>query len=109
MNKILEYLLIDMNLKPGVVNVLIDYVLKINNNKLVKNFIELIAEQWSRSKIETVEDAMNFAEKEYKKNKTVKQPTRKVEKKPEWFNKEIEKEAASSSEIDEINKILSEY
>ena len=30
--KILEYLLIDMNLKPGVVNVLIDYVLKINNN-----------------------------------------------------------------------------
>lgn len=107
--KILEYLLIDMNLKPGVVNVLIDYVLKINNNKLVKNFIELIAEQWSRSKIETVEDAMNFAEKEYKKNKTVKQPTRKVEKKPEWFNKEIEKETASSSEIDEINKILSEY
>ena len=99
--KILEYLLIDMNLKPGVVNV--------NNNKLVKNFIELIAEQWSRSKIETVEDAMNFAEKEYKKNKTVKQPTRKVEKKPEWFNKEIEKETASSSEIDEINKILSEY
>ena len=107
--KILEYLLIDMNLKPGVVNVLIDYVLKINNNKLVKNFIELIAEQWSRSKIETVEDAMNFAEKEYKKTKGVKQPTRKVEKKPEWFNKEIEKEAASSSEIDEINKILSEY
>lgn len=107
--KILEYLLIDMNLKPGVVNVLIDYVLKINNNKLVKNFIELIAEQWSRSKIETVEDAMNFAEKEYKKNKTVKQPTRKVEKKPEWFNKEIESVEASSSEIDEINKILSEY
>ena len=30
---ILEYLLIDMNLKPGVVNVLIDYVLKINNNE----------------------------------------------------------------------------
>lgn len=107
--KILEYLLIDMNLKPGVVNVLIDYVLKINNNKLVKNFIELIAEQWSRSKIETVEDAMNFAEKEYKKTKGVKQPTRKVEEKPEWFNKEIESVEASSSEIDEINKILSEY
>ena len=106
---IISYLLIDLNLKPGVVNVLIDYVLKINNNKLVKNFIELIAEQWSRSKIETVEDAMNFAEKEYKKNKTVKQPTRKVEKKPEWFNKEIESVEASSSEIDEINKILSEY
>lgn len=107
--KILEYLLIDMNLKPGVVNVLIDYVLKINNNKLVKNFIELIAEQWSRSKIETVEDAMNFAEKEYKKTKNIKQPTKKVEQKPDWFNKEIKSIEASSSEIDEINKILSEY
>ena len=31
---ILEMLLIDYNLNPGVVNVLIDYVLKINNNKL---------------------------------------------------------------------------
>lgn len=107
--KILEYLLIDMNLKPGVVNVLIDYVLKINNNKLVKNFIELIAEQWSRSKIETVEDAMKFAEKEYKKTKNIKQTTKKIEQKPDWFNKKIEKEKASDSEIDEINKILSEY
>ena len=33
---IVAYLLIDLNLKPGVVNVLIDYVLKINNNKLLK-------------------------------------------------------------------------
>ena len=107
--KILEYLLIDMNLKPGVVNVLIDYVLKINNNKLVKNFIELIAEQWSRSKIETVEDAMRFAEKEYKKNKTTKQTTKKIEQKPDWFNKEIKSIEATDSEIDEINKILSEY
>lgn len=107
--KILEYLLIDMNLKPGVVNVLIDYVLKINNNKLVKNFIELIAEQWSRSKIETVEDAMNFAEKEYKKNKNKKQTSKIIEQKPDWFNKEIKKEEATIEELDEINKILSGY
>lgn len=107
--KILEYLLIDMNLKPGVVNVLIDYVLKINNNKLVKNFIELIAEQWSRSKIETVEDAMNFAEKEYKKNKNTKQTSKRIEQKPDWFNKEIKKEEATIEELDEINKILSGY
>ena len=34
--KILESLLIDLKLNPGVVNVLIDYTLKTNNNKLVK-------------------------------------------------------------------------
>lgn len=107
---ILEYLLIDMNLKPGVVNVLIDYVLKINNNKLIKNFIEIIAEQWSRSKIETVSDAMEFAEKEYKKSKNFKNITSKrIEQKPEWFNQSIKEEKADEKEIDEINKLLSEY
>ena len=53
-------------LKPGVVNVLIDYVLKINNKKLTKNFVEAIASQWARLKIETVEDAMKQAKKEHK-------------------------------------------
>jgi len=107
---ILEYLLIDMNLKPGVVNVLIDYVLKINNNKLIKAFIDIIAEQWSRSKIETVEDAMAIAEKEYKARKNIKQKqTKKIEEKPVWFNKEFKPEKASDDELKEIQNILSNY
>lgn len=106
---ILEYLLIDMNLKPGVVNVLLDYVLKINNNKLVKNFIELIAEQWSRAKLETVEDAMNFAEKEYKKSHSKKTITKKVEEKPDWFGKEIHTTKATDKEINEMKELLKEY
>lgn len=106
---ILEYLVVDMNLKPGVVNVLLDYVLKINNNKLIKNFIEVIAEQWSRSKIETVEDAMEFAEKEYKKTKSFKKSNKTVEEKPEWFNKEITEEKASEEEINEISELLQKY
>lgn len=92
--EILEYLLIDMNLKPGVVNVLIDYVLKINNNKLSKNFIVAIASQWKRSNIELVEDAMKFAHQEYKNRTTIKTKTTvtKVESKPEWFDKKIEED-----------------
>ncbi len=109
----LEYLLIDMNLKPGVVNVLIDYVLKINNNKLTKSFIEVIASQWARSKVETVEAAMNLAEKENKNRKTYsekKQTTNKViEEKPSWFGKTIEKKTASSEEREEIEQMLSEF
>ena len=57
----LESLMNDLELKPAVVNVLIDYVLRINNNKLTKNFIETIAGQWKRLNIETAEDAMNQA------------------------------------------------
>ncbi|MBR6690564.1 MAG: DnaD domain protein [Bacilli bacterium] len=100
---IISYLLIDLNLKPGVVNVLVDYVLKINNNKLIKSFVEVIAAQWSKSGIETVEDAMEIAEKEYKKKKNV---TTKVTKKesvtPDWFNKDIKEDIASDEEIKKL-------
>ena len=65
---LIESLLVDQELNPGVVNVLIDYVLRINDNKLNKNFVEAIASQWKLSNINTVKDAMLQAEKEYKKN-----------------------------------------
>lgn len=104
---LLEYLLIDLNLKPGVVNVLIDYVLRINNNKLTHSFIETIAGQWKRSKIETVEDAMNLAEKEYKhkKSKTV---SKKVEVKPSWFDQDIEVTSDKEKE-QELENLLKEF
>ena len=100
---IISYLLIDLNLKPGVVNVLIDYVLKINNNKLIKSFIEVIASQWSKSGVETVEAAMELAEAEYKKKKTIAQKTtKKVVLKPEWMDKEIKEERATDEEINKL-------
>ena len=97
---IISYLLIDLNLKPGVVNVLVDYVLKINNNKLVKSFVEVIASQWSKSGIETVEGAMNIAEEEYKKRNKVKQKSnKKVAITPDWFDKELKEDTATEEEI----------
>ena len=100
---IISYLLIDLNLKPGVVNVLVDYVLKINNNKLIKSFVEVIAAQWSKSGIETVEAAMEIAENEYKKKKTVTtKSTKKVVETPDWFNKDIKEDIASDEEIKKL-------
>ena len=101
---IVEYLLIDMNLNPGVVNVLIDFVLKINNNKLVKSYVDKIASQWAKSKIETVEDAMEISLKEYKGSKQYKKP--KIEEKPDWFDKDIEENKASEDEIKELEELL---
>ena len=100
---IISYLLIDLNLKPGVVNVLVDYVLKINNNKLIKSFVEVIAAQWSKSGIETVEAAMEIAEKEYKKKKNITtKTTKKVSVTPEWFNKDIKEDIATDEEIKKL-------
>ena len=99
--KIIAHLLLDLNLKPGVVNVLIDYVLKINNNRLSKAYVDTIASQWSKSNIETVEDAMKIAEDEYKKRKGKNSNIKviKKEEKPEWFNQNIEDNKASIEEI----------
>jgi len=100
--KIIAHLLLDLELKPGVVNVLIDYVLKVNNNRLVKSYVDTIASQWSKSSIETVEDAMNFAENEYKKmHKSKNKQANKIKKeeKPDWFNQSIEENTATEEEI----------
>lgn len=112
--KLAEDLIISYGLKPGVVNVLIDYILKTNNNKLTRNLAETIAGQWQRLKIETVDEAMRVAEKEHKKYKkttptTVNQKETKQEKIPDWFNKKIEKQTASLEEQAAMQDLLKEY
>ena len=107
--KIVENLLIDQKLSPGVVNVLISYCLKINNEKLNKSYVETIAGQWKRLNIDTVEEAMKITEKEHKKIKK-KVVTKKVkeEKLPAWFDKKQEKEKTSVEDQQEIENILKE-
>lgn len=108
--KLLEMLLIDLELTPAVVNVLIDYVLKVNNNKLSQNYIETIAGQWKRMGIKTAREAMDLAEKEYKKlskNKDKKlAKTIKEVPVPIWFDKNIEKEEVTEEEKEELEELL---
>lgn len=107
---VLEYLLIDLNMMPGVVNVLIDYVLRINNNKLTKNFVIAIASQWVKSNVKTVEDAMKLAKKEMNSKKNISVSKKKVIlKEPEWFNEQITKEQATDAEMDEMKQLLGQF
>lgn len=109
---IVSYLLVDLNMMPGVVNVLLDYVLKINDNKLTRNFVETIASQWLKSNIKTVEEAMNIAGKEHKKRQTIteaKIKTKREVKKPDWFDKNINADVATLEEQEEMQKMLSEF
>lgn len=114
--KLAEDLIINYGLKPGVANVLIDYILKTNNNKLTRSLAETIAGQWQRLNIETVDEAMKLAEKEHKKYHKNKTPStasqskiKKEEKIPEWFNKEIKKQEASKEAQEEMKNLLKEY
>ena len=89
----------DYEMTQSVVNVLIEYVLKINDNKLTKNFVIAIANQWKRANIKTVEEAINLCKKENRTKRKQNIKTFKKEEKPEWFNKNIEEEAASVDDI----------
>lgn len=110
---LLESLLTDFKLNPGVVNVLIDYVLKINNKKLTRAYLETIASQWKRLNVETVDEAMRAAEKEYKKANKLKENykviTDKKEVLPDWFNQNIKKQEISDEDEKSLKDMLKEF
>jgi len=108
--KLIENLIVDLDMKPAVVNVLIDYVLKKNNNKLNQAFVETIAGQWKRTGIETAKEAMELAKKENNKyNKKLTTTKTKEDKKPVWFNEDIKKEEISTEEQQELEEMLKEF
>ncbi len=114
--QLIESLIGDTKLSPGVVNVLISYVLQINNQKLSKNYIDTIAGQWKRLNIETVPDAMAICEKEHKKvkkklesqNSKPSNYHKKQEQLPEWFNKNLENKEVSKDDQAEMDRLLKE-
>ena len=115
--KLIENLMIDQKLNPGVINVLIAYVLKVNNEQLNKNYIETIAGQWKRLNIETVEEAMKISEKHHKKIKKMIEDNKKTttKKKPDketslpiWFNDNNDIEEITEEEQNELDEILKE-
>jgi len=116
--QIIEDLMVKQKMKPGVVNVLIDYVLKVNNQKFTKSYVEAVASQWSRLNIETVESAMRTAQKEHKnlKKKLTKEKEivnknykPKEEVLPSWFEKKIENKEMSKEEEEELDNLLKEF
>lgn len=108
--RLVEDLLVDYKLKPGVVNVLIDYVLNVNEKKLTRGLVETLAGEWQRLGIETVEEAMATAEKEHKKRgKKVIKTEVKSSKTPEWFDKDVTKNSINDGEENQLEELLKEY
>ncbi len=110
--KLLEKLILDLELSPAVVNVLLDYVLIKNNNRLVEDYVEQIGAYWKRAGIKTAKDAMEFAEKDYKKTQQ-KMPPKVKEKKtvgtPIWFEKKIQDENLNEEEEKYLKDLLKEF
>lgn len=107
--KLIESLMCDLNMKPAVVNVLIDYVLTVNDNKLNQRYVETIAGQWVRSGIETAADAMEMAKKRQVKNKKVVFDNKVSSKLPVWFDGNIEKKETTKEEEEELIELMKGY
>ena len=109
--KLMEHLAVDFNLNPGVINVLIDYALRVNDGKLNQKYLEAIASTWSRKGIKTVPEAMEAAKKGHKRVvKTVKESSQKTEiKAPSWMTKENSREEMSEEELKELELMFEEF
>ncbi|MCY8269171.1 replication initiation and membrane attachment family protein [Bacillus sonorensis] len=121
--KIIEEIMLDQKLEPGVINVLIYYVMLKTDMKLSKNYTQKIASHWARKKVKTVREAMKLAKEENRQylewaegKKT--QRSKKVireEKLPDWLQGEAsgahpegEQAAASKKDFDQQKQQLLE-
>ncbi|MCL1949905.1 MAG: DnaD domain protein [Turicibacter sp.] len=66
---LVEWLYVDQGMLSGVVNVLLDYVLKISDGRLPKPLVEKIAGEWQRKKIDSVDKAIKQVRTVLKGNK----------------------------------------
>ncbi len=105
--KILEDLSMKMHFSNEVINVLIEYVLKKSQNRLVKAYVDMVAGEWARDNVVTKEDAI----KETKKRTFTKSYAPRTTSMPEYMNQieqKEEKEVASGEDLEEVKKMLSQ-
>lgn len=113
--QIIEDVMFQQKLLPGVVNVLIQYVMLKSDMKLTKAYVEKIASHWARKKITTVKDAFNLAKNEHKqytewaegkktpkaaKSASKKKPIR-TEMLPDWFDDQEKPKPTGKKKDDE--------
>lgn len=107
--QIVEEVMLKQKLSPGVMNVLLEYVMIMTDMKLSKAYVEKIASHWARKNIKTVKEAMEFARAEYKQSQnrtskgkpsySKKQPIR-TEVVPDWL-KDSKNNQTDNQEEDE--------
>ena len=84
-------------MKPDVVNVLLEYVLKKTDQRLSKAYVEKIAGVWIRLQLDTYEKALQYIEKEEQKTGGYVSKNKKL---PDWVI-EDEKPSAKEEVFDE--------
>ena len=117
--QIIEDVMFQQKLLPGVVNVLIQYVMLKSDMKLTKAYVEKIASHWARKKITTSNEAMVLAKNEHKQymewaegkkapktaKATGKRKPIRTEMLPDWFDDKEKPQPASKKKDEEELKL----
>ena len=104
-------------IEPGVMNVLIHYVMLKTDMKLTRSYLEKIASHWARKNVKTVHQAMTLARSENnkyqqwdKKRSTYSRGKKNQDIVPDWFEKRKKKAPQKVTKSDQdINEILREF
>ncbi|QXE00672.1 replication initiation and membrane attachment family protein [Terribacillus sp. DMT04] len=109
--KVIRDVMAEQGMAPGIMNVLVYYVLLKSDMKLSKAYMEKIAAHWARKKVSTVREAMEIAKSSNQpwnataNNNNVKQPAARrknggrSEIVPEWFDQKGKAEAPSTTAV----------
>ncbi len=104
--KLLEYLAVDMQFSPEVINIMIEYILKKSQNRLVQAFVQMVAGEWARDGVKTREDAI----RETKKKQASFTPQKGVKKSvlPEYYQEDYQEKTIemSDSEKQRVQEML---
>lgn len=120
--KVIEDVMFTQKLLPGVINVLIQFVLLKTDMKLTKGYVDKVASQWARLNISTVREAIELAKKEHKNLSKDKKPRSNVASRakhvrtelvPDWFDEpeesnDKEKPTKQNADYDEKKRKIEE-
>lgn len=103
--QLLEDLSNKFKLKDEVINIMIEYILNNNENRLDRKYVEKIASVWVRNQVDTAEKAFEACKPKEKKKFLKKTEERKL---PEWYinNENEQEEEASEEMLAQFNELL---
>ncbi|ALC89708.1 Replication initiation and membrane attachment protein [Bacillus sp. FJAT-18017] len=111
--QIIEDVMFNQKLMPGVINALIQTVMIKSDMKMTKSYVERIASHWARKQLKTAKEAVDLSRKEHKKylewknsgspastgtKRQTKKNTIRQEILPDWFDEESSKASPESKE-----------
>ncbi|MFP7253573.1 DnaD domain protein [Terribacillus goriensis] len=106
--KVIRDVMSEQGMSPGIMNVLVYYVLLKSDMKLSKAYMEKIAAHWARKKVSTVREAMELAKSSNQPWNTTnstnqsgarRKTSGRAEVVPEWFDQKGKAEAPSAGAV----------